>query len=162
MENSELSSYCEKLIERSNFIYLTTLKENGEPETRAMMNLYNREQFPSLKNILLFPPYEFYFSTNTSSEKIEQIKGNDKSSIYFIIESKWLGLMFTGRTEIVTDQKIKKSIWHDEWVRYYPGENGYLNEDYSILKFTADYLKGWNGKEKFCFKIDQKTSSFFK
>ena len=54
MENSELSSYCEKLIERSNFIYLTTLKENGEPETRAMMNLYNREQFPSLKIFCCF------------------------------------------------------------------------------------------------------------
>ena len=81
------------------------------------------------------------------------MKGNDKSSIYFVIESEWLGLMFTGRIEIVTDLEIKKSIWLDEWVRYYPGESGYLNEDYSILRFTAEYLKGWNGKEKFRFNI---------
>ncbi len=153
MESKELPSFCKKLIERSNFIYLTTLKQNGEPEIRAMMNLYNRVQFPSLENVLAFPPYAFYFSTNTSSEKVEQVKGNDRSSIYFVLESEWLGLMFTGRIEIVTDLEIKKSIWLDEWVRYYPGESEYLNEDYSILRFTAEYLKGWNGKEKFRFNI---------
>ena len=87
MESKEIPSFCKNLIERSNFIYLTTLKGKGEPEIRAMMNLYNREQFPALKSILLFPPYEFYFSTNTSSEKIEQVKGKNKSSIYFVIES---------------------------------------------------------------------------
>ena len=62
----------------------------------------------------------------------------------------------------MTDPEIKKAIWLDEWVRYYPGENGYLNEDYAILKFTASYLKGWNRKEKFKFEIDRETQSFYK
>ena len=160
MEPLELSAFCKKLIERSNFAYLTTLDQNGEPETRAMLNLYNREQHPSLKNTLSFPPYDFYFTTNTSSEKMKQIEKNDKSCVYYVIESEWLGVMFAGRIEIVSDSVIKKSIWQDEWVRYYPGENGYQNEDYSVLKLTARYLKGWNRKEKFKFTIDQKMRSF--
>lgn len=154
MEKSEeLLAFCTNVVERSKFAYLTTLKEDGVPETRAMLNLYNREQYPALKNILPFPPYEIYFTTNTSSEKIEQIEHNSKSCAYFIIESEWEGIMLNGEIEIVMDMGIKEAIWQDEWVKYYPGNNRYQNVDYSILKLTAKYIKGWAGQEKFKFTI---------
>ena len=153
MEKSELFAFCKDVVERSKFAYLTTLKEDGVPETRAMLNLYNREQYPALKNILPFPPYEIYFTTNTSSEKMEQIEHNSKSCVYFVVESDWLGVMMNGEIKIVTDMGIKKAIWQDEWVKYCPGNNGYQNADYSILKLTAKYIKGWAGHEKFKFTI---------
>jgi len=154
MERSDLDTFCSTVIQRSKFAYLTTISEQGEPETRAMLNLYNREQYPSLQNILPFPPYEIYMTTNTSSEKMEHISHNSKSCVYFIIESDWQGIMLNGEIKIVTDPEKKKMIWQDDWVRYYPGDQRYQNSDYSILKLVARYIKGWNGREKFKFEID--------
>jgi len=148
MENSELLAFCINVVEKSKFAYLTTINEQGEPETRAMLNLYNREQYPSLQKVLPFPPFVIYFTTNTSSEKMKQIARDSRSCSYFIIESEWEGVMLNGDIEIVADGGIKKEIWQDEWVMYYPGTAGYQNPDYSILKLTAKYMKGWNGREK--------------
>ncbi len=153
MENSELLAFCINVVEKSKFAYLTTINEQEEPETRAMLNLYNRKQYPSLQKVLPFPPFVIYFTTNTSSEKMKQIARDSRSCVYFIIESKWEGVMLNGDIEIVTDGGIKKAIWQDEWVRYYPGIAGYQNADYSILKLTAKYMKGWNGREKLRFDI---------
>lgn len=154
MERSELDSFCSTIIQRSKFAYLTTVNEHGEPETRAMLNLYNREQYPSLQNELPFPPYEIYMTTNTSSEKMEHIRHNSKSCVYFIIESDWHGVMLNGEIEIVTDPEKKKALWQADWVRYYPGDRGYQNSDYSVLKLAARFIKGWNGQEKFKFTMD--------
>lgn len=154
MDRSVLNPFCREIVERSKFAYLTTINEQGEPETRAMLNLYNREQYPSLQNGLPFPPYEIYMTTNTSSEKMEHIIHNSKSCVYFIIESDWQGVMLNGKIEIVTDPEKKKMIWQDDWIRYYPGDKGYRNSDYSILKLVARYIKGWNGREKFKFATD--------
>jgi general stress protein 26 len=63
--------------------------------------------------------------------------------------------MLNGEIEIVTDTAVKKKIWQDEWVRYYPGQAGYQNPDYSVLKFTGKYMKGWTGKEKFKYNIEK-------
>jgi general stress protein 26 len=149
VEKSEILAFCKQVVEKSKFAYLTTINELGEPETRAMLNLYNREMYPALQSVLPFSPFEIYFTTNTSSEKMQQIENNVKSCVYFIIESEWNGIMFNGEIEIVTDAVTKKKIWQDEWVRYYPGTGGYQNTDYSVLKFTGKYLKGWNDREKF-------------
>lgn len=152
MEQVEIFSFCKRVVEGSKFAYLTTLNLQGEPETRAMLNLYNREMYPALRSVLSFPPYEIYFTTNTSSEKVLQIEKNDKSCVYFVLENDWHGIMLNGEIELVCSEEVKKKLWQDEWVRYYPGETGYQNEDYSVLKLTARFLKGWNGREK--FKVD--------
>ncbi len=154
MEKSEILAFCKQVVEKSKFAYLTTINELGEPETRAMLNLYNREMYPALHAVLPFPPFEMYFTTNTSSEKMQHIEKNAKSCAYFIIESDWHGIMLNGEIEIVTDIAVKKKIWQDEWVRYYPGQAGYQNPDYSVLKLAAKYMKGWNGREKFKKELD--------
>jgi len=92
--------------------------------------------------------------TNTWSEKMEHIRHNAKSCTYFIIECDWQGLMLNGKVEIVTDSKKKKAIWQGDWVRYYPGNKGYLNTNDAILKLITRYIKGWNGREKFKFEIE--------
>ncbi|MGV8025146.1 MAG: pyridoxamine 5'-phosphate oxidase family protein [Anaerolineaceae bacterium] len=148
MEKSEILAFCTQVVEKSKFAYLTTINGLGEPETRAMLNLYNRERYSALQNILPFPPFEIFFTTNTSSEKMIQIEKNNKSCVYFVIESAWHGIMLNGDIEIVTDENKKKEIWQDAWVMYYPGTDGFQNPDYSILKLTAKSMKGWNGLEK--------------
>jgi len=111
-----------------------------------MLNLYNREQYPKLKSVLNLDNHQIYFTTNTSSNKINQIINNPKSCVYFIIEDEWKGVMFNGKIEIETDIERKKEIWQDEWVAY--GTKDYLDPDYSILKLSAEYIKGWTGNQK--------------
>ena len=154
MNDIEIIAFCTDVVTRSKFAYLTTVNKDNEPETRAMLNLYNREQYPTLEKLLLFPPYEIYFTTNTSSEKMKGIESNTKSCVYFVIESDWHGIMLNGDIDVVKDQDIKKKLWQDEWVMYYTSKTkDYTDPDYSILKLTANYIKGWTGREKIRFEI---------
>ena len=154
MKDIEIIAFCTDVVTRSKFAYLTTVNEDNEPETRAMLNLYNREQYSKLEKILPFPPYEIYFTTNTSSEKMREIENNTKSCVYFVVESDWHGIMLNGEIEIVKDQDIKKKLWQDEWEMYYTSKTkDYTDPDYSILKLTAKYIKGWTGREKIRFEI---------
>ena len=154
MTDAEIVAFCIDVVTRSKFAYLTTVNRDNEPETRAMLNLYNRVQYPTLEKLLPFPPYEIYFTTNTSSEKMKEIESNTKSCVYFVIESDWHGIMLNGDIEIVKDQDIKKKLWQDEWVMYYSSKTSDYNDpDYSILKLTTKYIKGWTGREKIRFEI---------
>jgi general stress protein 26 len=106
-----------------------------------MLNLRNSERYPNL--VPLFKKhnndYLVYFTTNASSQKINQIKNNLKVSVYYSKPSEWRGLMLGGTIEIVKEQAIKKSLWQDAWTMYYPG--GPTDNDYTILKLTPDVLK---------------------
>lgn len=74
-----------ELMEISEAAYLTTINNDGFPETRAMLNLRREKQFPKL--VKLFDNYQneflLYFTTNSSSQKVEQIGNNPKVSVYF-------------------------------------------------------------------------------
>lgn len=128
-------------MEISEACYLATIDSNNLPQIRAMLNLRNSSQYPKL--IPLFKKHNndflVYFTTNTSSEKIKQIKNNSNVSVYYSKPSEWRGLMLSGSIEIVTEQKIKNFIWQDNWTMYYP--NGPNDDDYTILKLKPSILK---------------------
>ncbi|MBY9005739.1 MAG: pyridoxamine 5'-phosphate oxidase family protein [Candidatus Lokiarchaeota archaeon] len=107
-----------------------------------MQNLRRKDKISRTKKIIDIYNEEYiaYFSTNTSSNKIMQIKNNEKVSVYYESTSDiWQGLMFLGIIEIVGDKKIKRELWEDNWVTYYP--KGINDPDYTILKFKPFYLK---------------------
>ena len=74
-----------KLINISDVAYLSTINSDNFPEIRAMLNLRNAEQYPGLVD--LFKEYESnlisYFTTNTSSLKIESILANPNVCVYY-------------------------------------------------------------------------------
>lgn len=76
----------------------------------------------------------FYFSTNTSSNKIEEYKNNPKACLYFFNKNKFEWLSITWEMEIINDIETKKLIWKEWDELYYPK---WINdEDYTVLKFT--------------------------
>ncbi len=142
MNNKEALDIIRELFERSEICcYLTTINNENLPETRAMMNLRNRSLYPNLVNFFKDHNDDFliYFSTNTSSTKINQIKNNPNVSVYFSNPKEYKGCMFCGKINIVTDQSIKKSLWQDNWTMYYPG--GMTDNDYTILELKPKLLK---------------------
>jgi general stress protein 26 len=132
--------------------YVTTIDKEGFPQTRAMFNLRNKEHFPKL--IPFFKKQDDFtliFTTNTSSMKMEDIKLNKAVSIYYCDPETWKGAMFSGLIEVVTDQTIKKSIWHPEWSKYYL--SGFDDPDHSVLRLTPVMAKGWTGSQTFRLEL---------
>ena len=136
MELNEVKKLSAELIENSLVAYFSTVDSNGYPITRALLNTRYKERYPEFINFYNRQDnkYILYFSTNTSSSKIEHIKENPKISVYFCDPEDFKGVMFGGDIEIVEDMDIKREFWLDRSKRYYP--KGLEDPDYSILRFT--------------------------
>ncbi|OLS13985.1 MAG: pyridoxamine 5'-phosphate oxidase-like FMN-binding protein [Promethearchaeota archaeon CR_4] len=142
MEEEQVKEQAKAVIEKSDFVFLSTLDEEGFPHIRALFNFHNKIKFPKqLKTIESYKEeFVIYLGTNTSSEKVEVIRRNPKTSLYYYVsEDRLSGLTLTGFMEVVQDQRIKNALWEDGWERYYL--KGVTDPDYTILKFKPTTLK---------------------
>lgn len=130
----------EKFIDKQGVSFICSVNDEGYPNVRAMLKPRKRI---GLK--------QFYFSTNTSSAKVQQYRNNPKASIYFYHKGliKYVGLMLKGKMEVLTDQETKNLIWEQGDTMFYKG--GVTDPDYCVLKFTA---------ESGSYYCDLKTESF--
>ncbi len=153
MNIDELKKINIELMENSKAVYLTTIDNKGFPCIRALLNLRNKEQYPSL--VELFGKHDddflIYFTTNTSSNKITQIRANPKVSAYYCIPDNFHGMMVSGNIEIVLDLEIKKMLWQDGWESYYP--EGPDDPDNTVLRLRPNFARGWYNSAKFEFKL---------
>lgn len=125
-------------IKQYKFLNLSTINSAQYPECRAMVNIMNKEIAPHL--IGYFNKNDkIYIMTNTHSDKIPQIKKNNKSSIYFVDNRQFEGLLLTGIISEINDEEIKKDLWDNSWTAYYKG--GLEGGDFSILEFTPNKYK---------------------
>lgn len=111
------------MIDKQSTVYISSVDENGYPCTRAMLGVRERD---GIKVI--------YFSTNTSSNKVEQYKNNPKASIYLCDKRFFRGCLLKGKVEVLTDEESKKRLWREGDTTYYSG--GITDPDYCVLKFT--------------------------
>jgi len=112
------------LVNKSTIAMLGTNGAEGYPNIRAMIKMENE----GLKRI--------WFSTNTSSRKVVQLKNNPKACVYFVDFDKWMGLMLVGVINILQDPESKQRLWREGFEKYYP--LGVNDPDYSVLLFTAE------------------------
>lgn len=113
------------LIEKQGVTYISSIDEDGFPNTKAMLPPRKREGIKV-----------FYFTTNTSSMRARQYKINSKACIYFCDRRFFRGIMLKGKMEILEDNLSKEMIWKDGDELYYP--KGVTDPDYCVLKFTAE------------------------
>lgn len=130
----------EKFVDRQKVSFICSVDNENCPIVRAMLKPRKRVDLK-----------EFYFSTNTSSSKVQQYQGNQKASIYFYHKGlvKYTGVMLKGKMEVLTDQETKNALWHPGDKMFY--KKGITDPDYCVLKFTAT-----SGK----YYCDLKTQSF--
>ena len=114
------------MIDKQSICYISSIDKDGFPNTKAMLKPRKRN---SLK--------EFYFSTNTSSMRVNQYKSNPNASIYFYHKGliKYVGAMLKGKMEVLTDQETKNMIWKTGDTMFY--KKGVTDPDYCVLKFIA-------------------------
>ncbi len=126
-----------QFISKQKTAFLASVNEQGYPVIRAMLAPRRIEG------------NEMYFSTNTSSKKIQQFLANNKACVYFYERGrfKYQGVSITGEMTVCTDQETKKSIWQFGDTLYY--KKGVTDPDYCVLKFTC------KSAEYYCdFKIE--------
>jgi len=113
------------LIEKQSVCFISSIDENGYPNTKAMLAPVRMEGIKTL-----------YWHTNSPSMRIKQYKNNPKACIYFYDKRFFRGVMLRGKMEVLNDKKIKKELWNDGFDMYYKG--GMDGGDFIILKFTAE------------------------
>lgn len=118
----------EKLIDGISVSIISSVDEEGFPNTKAMLPPRKREGIKT-----------FYFTTNTSSMRVKQYRNNDKASVYFFDKRFFRGIMFTGKMSVLTDQESKDMIWRNGDEMYYP--LGVTDPDYCVLRFTAEKMR---------------------
>ena len=112
------------LIDKSKLSVISYISEGGFPVSKAMLA-------PRERNGIR----EFWFSTNTSSNKVKAFRDNPKASIYFVDRRFFRGISLSGTMEVLETAEAKERIWRTGDMMYY--HEGVTDPDYCVLRFTA-------------------------
>jgi general stress protein 26 len=123
VQNEQAIKEALELADRSTIAMLGTNGDNGHPNIKAMNKMENE----GLKRI--------WFSTNTSSKRVNQLCRNPKACVYFADLKHWKGLMLVGSVEVLQDKEAKQRLWREGYEKYYP--LGVTDPGYAVLLFTA-------------------------
>ena len=113
-----------KMIDKINGAFICYIDDEGYPITKAMLSPRERDGIKY-----------FWFTTNTSSNKVKFYRQNSKASVYFVDRHFFRGVCLSGTVEVLEDEQSKERIWKDGDTLYYP--KGVSDPDYCVLKFTA-------------------------
>lgn len=112
------------LIDKAGHAFISYIDNDGFPVTKAMLAPRERTGIGT-----------FYFSTNTSSNKVRFFRENPKCSLYFMNKRFYQGVSLLGTVELLEDEESKKRIWRAGDSLYYP--QGVTDPDYCVLRITV-------------------------
>jgi len=139
--DTEIKNEIIGLRKNSKTACVSSVDENGFPTIKAMLVLENE----SIKT--------HYFSTNLSSKRAKQFMKNPKAAVYYCNTDEFKGLMLQGRMDVLTDTEHKQMLWREGFEIYYP--NGVMDEDYCVLRFTAEKGNYYHGLKNIDFSIEE-------
>jgi general stress protein 26 len=119
-----------EIIRASEVAFLSTINLDNFPETRALINVLNKEIDDKL---------EIYFASDANAPKFEQLKKNSCASLYYYNEGIIKNMTLFGKAEVVTDKTLKDKLWHESFWDYY--KNGKDDKQYGVLKFIPTGYK---------------------
>ncbi len=115
------------MIDKMKLTLISYIDADGFPISKAMLAPRERDGIKT-----------FWFSTNTSSNKVKFFRENPKASIYFVDKRFFRGVSLSGTVEVLETAEAKERIWKTGDTMYY--HEGVTDQDYCVLKFTA--IKG--------------------
>ena len=157
MEEKEIKNACMNLMETTDVMYVSTISNDGFPYTRIMSNLRYKKEYPEFIEIFEQHKEDFlvYIVTSSSSEKMKQIRANQKVSVHFSfyssVPTEFHFLMLGGEIEEVTDKQFKKQLWKDGWEMFWPG--GADDPEFTVLKLMPAFARGGYKGKPFEFKL---------
>ena len=139
MSNTEAMEAALALINRATIAMLGNNGGQGYPYIKAMLKMENE----GLGTV--------WFSTNTSSKRVGQLKRDPKTCVYMVDMDSWEGLMLVGQVELLTDDASKQRLWRAGYERYYP--LGVTDPDYTVLRFKADWGNYYHALNNVTFEL---------
>ncbi|HLO77253.1 MAG TPA: pyridoxamine 5'-phosphate oxidase family protein [Magnetospirillum sp.] len=141
MHDLDMASLARDLMRNAEAVVLTTVDGAGRPQSRAMLNLLNAGTYPALRDLMEEEGDSFvaWFTTNTSSRKMLDLRANRAVSAYYCRPSDWRGLTLGGDMEIIEDEAAKRRLWQPGWEMYYP--LGPSDPDYAVLRLRPTLVK---------------------
>jgi general stress protein 26 len=140
MDKQEAITEGLQLMKKSKICLLGTNGPDGFPCIKAMMNLKHE----GLDKI--------WFSTNTSSKRVQQLKKDNRACVYYVDKKNFKGLMLTGTVQILQDLKSRQMLWAECSEKYYP--LGLEDPDYTVLYFKAYRGNYYHGLTNITFEVD--------
>lgn len=114
-----------KLADKATLSIIAYMDDEGYPVSRAMLAPRERDGIRT-----------FWFSTNTSSNKVRAFRENPKASVYFVDKRFFRGVCLSGTMEVLESAEAKARIWKPGDELYY--HKGVTDPDYCVLRFTAN------------------------
>ena len=139
MEKEQAIQDALALADDATIAMLGTNGDDGYPNIKAMIKMENE----GLKTI--------WFSTNTSSKRVAQLKRDSKVCVYFVDMDQWKGLMLVGTIEVLQDVESRQRLWRPGYEKYYP--LGVTDPDYSVLRFTAQWGNYYHALSNVSFEV---------
>ena len=139
MEKEQATQDALALANDSTIAMLGTNGDGGYPNIKAMIKMENE----GLETI--------WFSTNTSSKRVAQLKRDSKACVYFVDMDQWKGLMLVGTIEVLQDMESRQRLWRPGYEKYYP--LGVTDADYSVLRFTAQWGNYYHALANVSFEV---------
>ncbi len=139
MQQEEAIREALSLANQSSSAMLGTNGDDGYPNIKAMFKAENE----GLKTL--------WFSTNTSSRRVAQLRRNSKACVYLVDFDQMKGLMLVGNAEVLQDIDSKRRLWREGAERYYP--SGVTDADYSVLRFTARWGNYYHALSNVTFEL---------
>ncbi len=139
MQQEEAIREALSLANQSSSAMLGTNGDDGYPNIKAMFKAENE----GLKTL--------WFSTNTSSRRVAQLRRDSKACVYLVDFDQMKGLMLVGNVEVLQDIDSKRRLWREGAERYYP--SGVTDPDYSVLRFTARWGNYYHALSNVTFEL---------
>jgi general stress protein 26 len=132
-ESTTIPQAARVLATTSRFVTVSTLDDQGWPETRVMFSLRNGEDARKPVFAALGNDFATLLGTNTGSRKTAQIRRDGRACLYYVNETDFQGLGLRGRLIELDDPAIRAGLWKPEWDMYYYG--GCEGGDFSVFRF---------------------------
>ena len=131
--NKELISAANEIIQSAKTCALITIDNEGRPRVRTM------DPFPPEEDLTV------WFGTNSSSRKVNQIKKDNRVTLYYLDNDNTGYVMIYGTASIVNDISKKEKYWKTKWKDFYPN----FPEGYMLIKVEPQWLEIVSETEEF-------------
>ncbi|MDR2769295.1 MAG: pyridoxamine 5'-phosphate oxidase family protein [Puniceicoccales bacterium] len=119
-----------EIIRNCEVAFLATINLDNLPETRALINILNREMDDML---------EIYFVSDVNAPKVVQLKKNSSASLYYYLAESTKNMILFGKLELVADKSLKDKLWRNDFLPHF--KNGKNDASYGVLRFIPTGYK---------------------
>lgn len=132
--NNDIQSVID-VVKSCDDVQLCTMRLDGYPETRHVMNAMNRQ----------IDDLELHFITGRETPKFKQIRRSPRCCLYYFNPQTRYAVRLFGEIAEVTDLSAREKFWRDDYKKF--GYAGPSDSNFVLLRITPTSYKFYVGDE---------------